>query len=51
MHEKKRIQNALIKALSKGDELEFKESVTKIAGSVAEKAAEAIISKIFLQKS
>jgi len=49
-HERQRLQDALVKALSKGDESGFKERVTKIAGTVAEKAVAAIISKLFLPK-
>ena len=48
--EKQRIQDALVKALSKGDEAGFRERVTKIAGSVAVKAVEIVISKLFLSK-
>lgn len=48
--EKQRIQDVLIKALSRGDEAGFKEKITNIVGSVAEKAVEIIISKLFLAK-
>jgi CheY-like chemotaxis protein len=48
--EKQRIQDALIKALSKGDAAGFREKITKIVGSIAEKAVEIIISKLFLAK-
>ena len=48
--EKKRLHEALVKALSKGDESRFKEKVTKVAGTVAEKAVATIITKIFLPK-
>jgi DNA-binding response OmpR family regulator len=45
--ERERIQEALIKALGKSDATGFREKISKIAGSVAEKAVETVISKIF----
>jgi CheY-like chemotaxis protein len=49
-HEKQRLQDALVKALSRGDEGGFKEKITKIAGSVVGKAVEIIIAKLFFAK-
>jgi CheY-like chemotaxis protein len=48
--EKRRIYEALVKALSKNDESLFKNQIEKIAGTVGEKAVEIIISQLFLSK-
>ena len=45
--EKKRIQKALIKALSHGNETQFVEVITKFAGVAAEKAVGLIIARLF----
>jgi CheY-like chemotaxis protein len=46
--EKNHLQKALAQALSKKSESTFKETIAKIGGAAAEKAVEAIISKLFL---
>lgn len=48
--ERRKIQSALAKALSKNDENGFKDEIKKSAGVVAEKAVEIIISRMFLTK-
>ncbi|SRR5258706_6607480 len=48
--ERRRIQKALVKALKRGDEAGFSETITKLAGTVAEKAAGAIIARMFATK-
>lgn len=48
--EKARVRDALTKALASGKESAFKEQLTKIVGSAAEKAVEIIIAKLFLGK-
>ena len=48
--DKQRIQDALVKALTKGDESGFKEKLSKTAGTLAVKAVELTISKLFLPK-
>jgi DNA-binding NarL/FixJ family response regulator len=45
--EKERLRKALVKALSSGKESGFKEMITKLAGSAAEKAVGIIISRLF----
>jgi DNA-binding NtrC family response regulator len=48
--EKERIRAALVSALTKGDEQQFKTRIEKIAGKVGEKAVDLIISHIFGSK-
>ena len=45
--EKGRIEKALAKALTEGEEWKFREALTQIAGQTAEKAVEIIIAKLF----
>jgi DNA-binding NarL/FixJ family response regulator len=45
--EKKRIRDALTRALSERNESKFRDSLTKLAGQAAGKAVEIIISKLF----
>lgn len=47
-HEKQRIHSALTKALARNDENSFREELQKSGGTVAEKAVEIIVSRIFL---
>jgi DNA-binding NarL/FixJ family response regulator len=49
-HEKRKIRGALLKALSQNDQNKFQEKLVKFAGSVAEKAVQMILAKIFIAK-
>ena len=46
--DKQYFHDALVKALSKGDESTFKEAITKAVGDASQKAVEIIISKLFV---